>query len=140
MISRACVYELCKYDVDISKLKLAMGGWDYISLKQEPTNALQRWYTIVWDRQLLSLLLNCRFKLWKYGKTTPEVMKKIVKYVDICIANEEDIQCSLGLEIDVSVKFGILDSIIGDFNRVSVSEVEQLMKGNRSGRVQRLPA
>jgi 2-dehydro-3-deoxygluconokinase len=28
-------------------------------------------------------------------------------------------------------------SIYGDFNRVSVSEVERLMDGNQSGRVQR---
>ncbi|HPU01913.1 MAG: sugar kinase [Firmicutes bacterium] len=177
--------------------------------------------------------LNYRSKLWRYGKSAPEVMREIVQYVDVCIANEEDIQKSLGMEIDVSVETGELDldkyrelagrlletyanvelvaitlrrsinanqnhwsacacnrdkflhsteyaisdivdrvgggdsfaaglifglnrypaleealefaiaasclkhSINGDFNLVSISEVEQLMKGNRSGRVQR---
>ena len=181
----------------------------------------------------ISIDLNYRSKLWKYGKTAPAVMRELVKFVDVCIANEEDIQRSLGMELDVSVETGDLDnekyrmlaaqvmekypnvgkvaitlrqsisashnnwmaclydghhffvsekyqitdivdrvgggdsfsagliygihayetaeealsfavaasclkhSIAGDVNRVSVSEVEQLMRGNRSGRVQR---
>ena len=32
---------------------------------------------------------NFRGKLWKYGKTAPEVMQDLVKYVDVGIANEE---------------------------------------------------
>jgi 2-dehydro-3-deoxygluconokinase len=40
---------------------------------------------------------NYRGKLWKYGKTAPEVMTELVKYVDIGIANEEDCQKSLGI-------------------------------------------
>lgn len=182
---------------------------------------------------MVSVDLNYRSKLWKYGKAAPEVMREIVKFVDVCIANEEDIQRSLGLKSEVSVETGKLDlekyqvlgkqlmekfpnvnkvaitlreslsashnnwsacmydgsefivsdkyqitdivdrvgggdsfssaliyglnkydknedalafavaasclkhSIKGDVNRVSVSEVEQLMRGNRSGRVQR---
>jgi len=182
---------------------------------------------------MVSVDLNYRSKLWKYGKTAPDVMGEIVKNVDVCIANEEDIQRSLGLENDIALEFGVLDvnqyrklaeklinkypnvkkvaitlreslsashnhwsaclfdgsefifsekyqitdivdrvgggdsfasgliyglnsykkdkealefavaasclkhSIPGDFNRVSVLEVEQLMSGNRSGRVQR---
>lgn len=53
--------------------------------------------------------LNYRSKLWRYGKSAPEVMREIVQYVDVCIANEEDIQKSLGMEIDVSVESGELD-------------------------------
>jgi 2-dehydro-3-deoxygluconokinase len=181
----------------------------------------------------VSVDLNYRSKLWKYGKAAPEVMREIVKFVDVCIANEEDIQRSLGMNIDVAVETGSLDiekyqmlakklkekfpnvnkvaitlreslsashnnwsaclydgrdfiisdkyqitdivdrvgggdsfssgliyglnkyeksvdalafavaasclkhSIKGDVNRVSILEVEQLMRGNRSGRVQR---
>lgn len=177
--------------------------------------------------------LNYRSKLWKYGKAAPEIMGELVKSVDICIANEEDIQKSLGITSDVDVsagqlnaelyqrlarqvmdrypnvakvaitlreslsasqnnwsaclydgegfytsrKYAITDivdrvgggdsfsagliygllqkdtpqealefataasclkhSIYGDFNRVTVAEVEQLMGGNQSGRVQR---
>ncbi len=43
---------------------------------------------------------NFRKKLWKYGKTTPEVMADIVRYVDVGIANEEDCQRSLGVSVD----------------------------------------
>ena len=176
---------------------------------------------------------NFRSKLWKYGKSAPEVMTELVKYVDVGMANEEDCQNSLGITADVDVESGELDragyealsakvlekfpelsviaitlresysadrngwsaclrdadgfrlsrryevmdmidrvgggdsfasaliyglnsyedrqqslefavaasclkhSISGDFNRVTVAEVERLMRGNASGRVQR---
>ena len=54
--------------------------------------------------------LNFRKNLWKYGKTAPEVMRELVKYVDVAIANEEDCQKSLGIEVDVDVKSGELDT------------------------------
>ena len=53
---------------------------------------------------------NYRGKLWKYGKTAPEVMTDLVKYVDVGIANEEDCQKSLGIEADVHVESGELDT------------------------------
>ncbi|MGI5986032.1 MAG: PfkB family carbohydrate kinase, partial [Oscillospiraceae bacterium] len=53
--------------------------------------------------------LNFRKKLWKYGKTAPEVMGEIAKYVDVAIANEEDCQKSLGITVDVKVESGELD-------------------------------
>lgn len=52
---------------------------------------------------------NYRGKLWKYGKTAPEVMTELVKYVDVGIANEEDCQKSLGITADVDVASGELD-------------------------------
>jgi 2-dehydro-3-deoxygluconokinase len=53
---------------------------------------------------------NFRGKLWKYGKTAPEVMTELVKYVDVGIANEEDCQKSLGITVDVDVESGELDT------------------------------
>ena len=53
---------------------------------------------------------NYRGKLWKFGKTAPEVMNELVKFVDIGIANEEDCQKSLGLKVDVKVEQGRLDT------------------------------
>lgn len=54
---------------------------------------------------------NFRGKLWKYGKTAPEVMRDLVKYVDVGIANEEDCQKSLGISVDdVHVESGELDT------------------------------
>lgn len=57
----------------------------------------------------VSVDLNFRSKLWKYGKSAPEVMREIVKYADIGIANEEDCQRSLGIQADVDVTRDKLD-------------------------------
>ena len=161
--------------------------------------------------------LNYRKNLWKYGKKASEVMREIAKYVDVAIANEEDVQKSLEITVDdVNVESGELDrakykalgdkvlaaypdmkmiaitlreshsadwngwaaclndgkdfyvskkyeirdivdhyedkqsalefavaasclkhSVIGDFNRVNVSDVTKLMGGDGTGRVQR---
>lgn len=53
---------------------------------------------------------NFRGKLWKWGKTAPEVMTDLVKYVDVGIANEEDCQKSLGITVDVDVESADLDT------------------------------
>jgi 2-dehydro-3-deoxygluconokinase len=53
---------------------------------------------------------NYRKNLWKYGKSAPEVMRELVKYVTVGIANEEDCQKSLGLTTDVDVHSGELDT------------------------------
>lgn len=53
---------------------------------------------------------NFRKKLWKYGKTAPEVMRELVEFVDVGIANEEDCQQSLGITVDQDVEAGQLDS------------------------------
>jgi 2-dehydro-3-deoxygluconokinase len=54
--------------------------------------------------------LNYRKNLWKYGKTAPEVMCELAKYVDYAIANEEDCQKSLGIKADANVEKGELDT------------------------------
>ncbi len=53
--------------------------------------------------------LNYRKNLWKYGKSAPEVMTELVGHVDVAVANEEDIQKSLGLSAPVDVESGTLD-------------------------------
>src|SRR5437588_1413179 len=45
---------------------------------------------------------NYRGKLWQYGKKAPEVMRELVRYVDVGIANEEDCQLSLGISVQAS--------------------------------------
>ena len=61
----------------------------------------------------MSLTVSCDFnyrgKLWKYGKSSIEVMSELVKYVDVGIANEEDCQKSLGITVDVDVESGKLN-------------------------------
>ena len=54
--------------------------------------------------------LNYRKNLWKYGKSAQEVMCDLARYADILIANEEDVQKSLGITIDVDVASGNIDS------------------------------
>ena len=53
--------------------------------------------------------LNYRKNLWKWGKAARDVMPELVKFTDVLIANEEDIQVSLGLEVKVDVQSGQLD-------------------------------
>lgn len=54
---------------------------------------------------------NYRKKLWKWGRSAPEVMGELVRFVDVGIANEEDCQKSLGIQAgaDVDVEQGRLD-------------------------------
>ena len=53
--------------------------------------------------------LNFRKNLWKYGKKAEEVMRELANFVDVAIANEEDVQKSLGITTDVVVESGSLD-------------------------------
>jgi 2-dehydro-3-deoxygluconokinase len=53
--------------------------------------------------------LNYRKNLWKWGKPAAEVMRELMKNVDIAIANEEDVQMALGIEAEVDVHSGKLD-------------------------------
>ena len=53
--------------------------------------------------------LNFRKNLWKYGKKASEVMGEMANYIDVAIANEEDVQKSLGITTDVVVESASLD-------------------------------
>lgn len=53
--------------------------------------------------------LNYRKNLWKCGKAASEVMNRLAESVDVAIANEEDVQKSLGITADVDVESGALD-------------------------------
>jgi 2-dehydro-3-deoxygluconokinase len=57
-----------------------------------------------------SLDLNYRAKLWRYGKTAPEVMCDLMEHVDVAIANEEDCQRSLGIQAAADVAGGHLET------------------------------
>ena len=98
---------------------------------------------------------NYRSKLWSYGKSVTEVMTKLVRYVDVAIANQEDRQCSLGtgivdtdvagseLELRATKAHGdgherrpwfavaascLKHAVPGDFNRVNIEEARKLAK------------
>lgn len=50
--------------------------------------------------------LNYRKNLWKYGKQAREVMPGLARLADVLIANEEDLQKSLGLDAPHDVEAG----------------------------------
>jgi 2-dehydro-3-deoxygluconokinase len=52
---------------------------------------------------------NYRKNLWRWGKKAPEVMRELVKHVQVGIANEEDCQKALGLDVSVDVEAGRLE-------------------------------
>ena len=53
--------------------------------------------------------LNYRKNLWKWGKSAADVMRELMKSVDVAIANEEDCQMALGIQAEVDVHSGKLD-------------------------------
>jgi 2-dehydro-3-deoxygluconokinase len=53
---------------------------------------------------------NYRKNLWAYGKKAPDVMREIVSYANIGIANEEDCQKALGIDAHPDVSEGKLDA------------------------------
>jgi 2-dehydro-3-deoxygluconokinase len=57
----------------------------------------------------VSVDYNYRKNLWRYGKKAPEIMRELVKFAHVGIANEEDCQKALGIEIDARVESGELD-------------------------------
>ncbi len=57
----------------------------------------------------VSVDLNFRAKLWNYGVAAPEVMSEIFRFADVGIANEEEFQKSLGLEVALPNPSGRLD-------------------------------
>lgn len=60
-------------------------------------------------RITVSCDLNYRKNLWKWGQPAAEVMRNLVHFVDIAIANEEDVQMALGIQAEVDVNSGKLD-------------------------------
>lgn len=58
----------------------------------------------------VSLDLNYRKNLWKYGKKASDVMNGLMPYVDCAIANEEDFDMSLGIKPEKgSAEYGDID-------------------------------
>lgn len=53
--------------------------------------------------------LNYRKNLWKWGQPASAVMRELVRYVDVAIANEEDCQMALGIQAGVDVHSGKLE-------------------------------
>jgi 2-dehydro-3-deoxygluconokinase len=61
--------------------------------------------------------LNFRKNLWKWGQSARDVMPQLVKFTDVLIANEEDVQATLGIEAEVDVRSGQLD--LGQYEKLA---------------------
>jgi 2-dehydro-3-deoxygluconokinase len=70
--------------------------------------------------------LNFRKNLWKWGKTAAEFMPEIVKFTDVAIANEEDVQMALGIEAEVDVHSGQLDR--GQYEKLTAKVLSEYPK------------
>jgi len=60
-------------------------------------------------KMTVSVDLNYRTKLWKYGRPAPEVMREIVTDADLLVGNEEDCQRALGIGAAIDTAAGRLD-------------------------------
>jgi 2-dehydro-3-deoxygluconokinase len=65
----------------------------------------------------ISCDLNYRKNLWKWGKQAVEIMPHVVRLADFLIANEEDVQMTLGIGAAVDVHSGKLD--LGAYERLT---------------------
>jgi 2-dehydro-3-deoxygluconokinase len=70
----------------------------------------------------ISLDLNYRKNLWRWGQPAAEVMPELVRLVDIVIANEEDVQMTLGIQAGVDVHSGKLD--LDQYQRLTTKVLE----------------
>jgi 2-dehydro-3-deoxygluconokinase len=119
---------LVVYDRDYSAMALAKpgmvdwnkafdgAGWFHITgitpaLSQGAADLALESVRVAKEKGLtVSCDLNYRKKLWNYGKTAREVMTELVQWVDIVVANEEDCQAALGIQVDVDVESGKLET------------------------------
>ncbi|MCC6393168.1 MAG: sugar kinase [Bryobacterales bacterium] len=81
---------------------------------------------------VVSLDLNYRAKLWNiWGghEKALEVLKRVVKNVDVLVGNEEDLQMGLGIpgpevaaksKLDPSTFFGMIDRVVQEYPRIKV--------------------
>src|ERR1051325_610644 len=67
--------------------------------------------------------LNYRKNWWRWGKPAAEVMRELVKSVDVAIANEEDVQMALGIQAGVDVESGALDR--GQYEKLAARVLDE---------------
>jgi 2-dehydro-3-deoxygluconokinase len=65
----------------------------------------------------VSVDLNYRSKLWRYGRPAPEVMRDLAGLADILVGNEEDCQKALGIGAAADLTAGKLD--VGAYERLT---------------------
>lgn len=102
-------------DFDWSAI-LRDAGWFHVSgvTPAISQNAADLTLEAVRAARALGVTISCdynyRKNLWKYGRAAPEVMREIVSHIDVGIANEEDCEKALGIESNVDVESGQLET------------------------------
>ncbi len=71
----------------------------------------------------VSVDLNYRGKLWRYGQSAPEVMGRVVQFADVAIGNEEDFQKSLAIPVDADVESGPL--LLSSYEKLTALVLER---------------
>ncbi len=112
--SHSTISEIEKGDIDWND-SLEGCGWFHITgitpaLSQNAADAAVASMEKAREREaVVSCDLNYRAKLWKYGVKPKEVMTKLASLSDVIIANEEDVQKSLGIGLDIDPSRGEID-------------------------------
>ena len=104
-------------DPKIFKWKKVFGSFDWFHVTgitpALSKNAAEFTLAAVQNAREIGLTVSCDFnyrkKLWKYGQSAQEIMREIVKYVDVGIANEEDCQKSLGITLQETSDSSVID-------------------------------
>jgi len=110
----SAIAEAGKGDIDWDKV-LSGAGWLHITGITPALSASAAELTMEAVKKakekdiVVSVDFNYRGKLWKYGKSAPEVMREIVKFADVGIGNEEDCQKSLGIKAEADIEGGRLE-------------------------------
>jgi len=77
----------------------------------------------------ISVDLNYRAMLWNYGVRAPEVMGQIFNFADLGIANEEDCQKALGIDLHMSNPDERLD--IKSYERLTLEVMDRFPRLTR---------
>ena len=81
----------------------------------------------------VSVDLNFRKKLWTSEKAI-SVMRPLMKYVDVCIGNEEDAQLCLGFKTDAEGYYGIFKGMMKEFGfKYVVSTLRESLSATHNG-------
>jgi 2-dehydro-3-deoxygluconokinase len=70
----------------------------------------------------ISIDLNYRKNLWKWGRPATEIMPELVRLAGVVIANEEDLQKTLAIETSIDVHAGALDP--GQYRQITAGVLE----------------
>ncbi len=109
-------------DIDWDKA-LADAGWFHISGITPALSASAAALSLEAVREArsrgltVSCDLNYRKGLWKWGKPAADVVRELMAYVDVAVANEEDVQMTLGIPLEEYLRAPRID--VAEYERLT---------------------